>query len=204
SSMVHRPQRIKDGIGTIFDLSRDLGDHWVLLYNGHRCGASNPHHLHFQAVPKGNLPVEQEITNKKYLKRIASKDNTHLYTSKGLGRTILIIKGRDKKPIKDMFERIFIILREKGPDEDEPMMNMLSFSSDDDLCLAIFPRSKHRPSIFYKKDDPILISPGAFEMAGVIIVARERDFYRVDKNLVEKVYNEVSLNDLSLENIALF
>jgi lipoate-protein ligase B len=33
---------------------------YILFYNGPQCGASAPDHIHFQAIEKGQLPLEKE------------------------------------------------------------------------------------------------------------------------------------------------
>src|SRR5208283_2992778 len=57
----HQPQAISGNILALLSLIHDLGEGWTVLYNGPKCGASAPDHLHFQIVPSGRLPVEDEI-----------------------------------------------------------------------------------------------------------------------------------------------
>jgi len=45
----HIPQAIEGSFGALLDLSRELGAEWFTVYNGPKCGASAPDHLHFQA-----------------------------------------------------------------------------------------------------------------------------------------------------------
>ncbi|HAR96325.1 MAG TPA: DUF4922 domain-containing protein, partial [Deltaproteobacteria bacterium] len=52
----HRPQTIIANTQTFLALAADLGKEWIILYNGPRCGASAPDHLHFQAVPRAAVP----------------------------------------------------------------------------------------------------------------------------------------------------
>ena len=48
----HEPQRLTPYIEVLFRLAQWLDD-FVVFYNGPRCGASAPDHLHFQAGNKG-------------------------------------------------------------------------------------------------------------------------------------------------------
>ena len=60
SSVRHTPQLIRDSFGTLLNLTRDLGSRYTVLYNGPRCGASAPDHLHFQAGNRSYLPIDAE------------------------------------------------------------------------------------------------------------------------------------------------
>ena len=74
SHLDHRPQAIAEQIDAFLRLMADFGSGWTVLYNGPRCGASAPDHLHFQAVPSGQMPIEKEILEKKRLALITPVD----------------------------------------------------------------------------------------------------------------------------------
>ena len=57
----HQPQRILDTFSDMLDLSKDLSKHYSVIYNGPRCGASAPDHLHFQAGNKYFMPIDDEF-----------------------------------------------------------------------------------------------------------------------------------------------
>ena len=59
----HLPQLIEKRFGDMLRLAQ-AAEHYVLFYNGPKCGASAPDHAHFQAGNKGFLPLEKEL--KKY------------------------------------------------------------------------------------------------------------------------------------------
>ena len=59
----HLPQLIEKRFGDMLRLAH-AAEHYVLFYNGPKCGASAPDHAHFQAGNKGFLPLEKEL--KKY------------------------------------------------------------------------------------------------------------------------------------------
>jgi hypothetical protein len=52
---------------------------WTVLYNGPKCGASAPDHLHFQVAPSGKMPIEKEIREEKRLTLMRQIDNVLLY-----------------------------------------------------------------------------------------------------------------------------
>jgi hypothetical protein len=68
--------------------------------------------------------------------------------------------------------------------------------------VIIFFRSKHRPDVFFRTgNDRVVISPAAVDMGGLIITPVETDFHRVDNNLVESIFREVSLDGSQLQAI---
>ena len=43
--------------------------------------------------------------------------------------------------------------------------------------------------------DKLLVSPAAVDLGGLLIIPREEDFERLNKELIQNIFNEVSLND---------
>ncbi|MCX7965969.1 MAG: DUF4922 domain-containing protein [Syntrophorhabdaceae bacterium] len=200
SSIDHRPQRIERDIKTIFWLSLEFGPNWLIIYNGHNCGASNPHHMHFQAILRGSLPVEEEIKHKERV-YVIFHNNLSLFKLKDMGREVLCLKGKDLVELERVFINLLFQLKTLTNIDDEPMVNLISFFENDEFFLIIFPRSRHRPNIFYRKEDPVYVSPAVIEMAGTIITANKRDFERLNDIIIEKIYNDVSL-EVPLEGLA--
>jgi len=83
------------------------------------------------------------------------------------------------------------------------MMNLLcSYDKEFGWSLIIFLRSKHRPDCFFNDDpDKVLVSPAAIDMGGLIITPREEDFVRIDKQLLQKIIKEVSLDSNTFESM---
>ncbi|HLF19655.1 MAG TPA: DUF4922 domain-containing protein [Bacteroidota bacterium] len=63
SHIQHIPQAIESSAGDFLDLARDLSPKFSVFYNGPKCGASAPDHLHFQASPRNAIPVEVEAVD---------------------------------------------------------------------------------------------------------------------------------------------
>ncbi|MBQ4298863.1 MAG: DUF4922 domain-containing protein, partial [Bacteroidales bacterium] len=55
---IHAPQTIWHRYPDMLDLARMLGD-YVVFYNSPNSGTSVPEHAHFQACPKGYMPLER-------------------------------------------------------------------------------------------------------------------------------------------------
>jgi hypothetical protein len=200
SHIDHRPQAIVRNIDSYLQLMADLGPGWAALYNGPRCGASAPDHLHFQAVPAGRMPVEQQIKEEKRLILVSELDSIHLYLVKDLGRAAMLLQGDDPSALARALATCVGNLKPLVRGGAEPLLNIAGFYSEGMWRLLIFPRRKHRPDAFFKEGDArIVVSPAVMEMAGILVTPMERDFERLDAATVEGIYDEVSLDAKTLE-----
>jgi hypothetical protein len=200
--VTHQPQAISDNFDAFLALMADLGEGWVTLYNGPRCGASAPDHLHFQALPVGRLPIEQELRQGTKLSLAAQIGSVSIYTANEIGREVIVLKGDDRASMVNVFAEVLACLREVAPTGDEPMMNAAGFYETGSWHVALFPRRKHRPDAFFREgDERIVVSPGAVEMAGILVTPLERDFEGLDATAVEAIYREVSLDGSILAEV---
>ena len=167
----HVPQRIRRKVGDMLTLAELLPDH-VVFYNGPKCGASAPDHFHLQAGLKSPI----------------------LMTGENELRSCLVIESSSKQEVEDRFEDVYQYLHSRQPDEDEPMLNLIAFVENNNYVLHVFPRKAHRPKQFFEEGKrQLLISPGAIDMAGLIITAREEDFNKIKKEDIEDIYSQVSI-----------
>jgi hypothetical protein len=198
----HRRQDMAGNVDAFLRLSDALGDAWIVLYNGPKCGASAPDHLHFQAVPKGSMPIEAEITKENKLMRVRETDGIQLSRAVSLGREILVLDGDDRAPLAAALKDVLLALKATLRAEEEPMMNMIGFMDKGKKRLLVFPRRKHRPDAFFREgDDRIVISPGVVEMGGVFVTPAERDFGRLDAAAVEGILREVCLDERIVDKV---
>ncbi len=167
----HVPQRIRKKIGDMLTLAEKLPD-YVVFYNGPKCGASAPDHFHLQAGLK--IPV--------------------LMAGENELRSCLVIESESKKEVEDRFEDVYKYLQSKQPEEDEPMMNLIAFTENKNYVLHIFPRKAHRSKQYFEEGKrKLLISPGALDMAGLIIAPRPEDFEKIEKEDLEDIFSQVSM-----------
>jgi len=200
SSVKHNPQQVSDSFCDLLELTKLLSPKYSLVYNGPTCGASAPDHLHFQAGIKNYIPIENDIQQMKNdFGRIIQEEEsiTTSLINDGL-RRIIFIESTDKGEIEKTFRVIFKIYEKLSGVKPEPMMNIISsYDAEFGWSVIIFLRSKHRPECFFKEDpEKILISPAAIDLGGVVVTPREEDFSKTDKDILQKIFNEVSL-DLS-------
>jgi ATP adenylyltransferase/5',5'''-P-1,P-4-tetraphosphate phosphorylase II len=198
SSLRHKSQRISDSLGEFLEVTKALSPKYVLVYNGPACGASAPDHLHFQAGKKDFIPIENDIQQlKNDFGSIVNDDENYTlsFIDDGL-RRLVFIESADKQRIEETFKMIFRIYKKQSGTQPEPMMNIIS--SHDAECgwsVIIFLRNKHRPDCYFKEDpEKILISPAAIDLGGVVVTPREEDFVKTDKNFLQQIFNEVSLD----------
>jgi hypothetical protein len=178
----------------------DFGPGWMVLYNGPRCGASAPDHLHFQVAPSGQMPIEREIREEKRLALIKQIESVSLYHARDLGREVIALEGDDPMAVKGAFNDFLNALKKVLLLNEEPMMNIAGYYEKTRWCLVIFPRRKHRPDIFSKDGDArMVVSPGVIDMGGLLITPVEKDFERLNGAVVEDIYGEVSLEGKTVE-----
>lgn len=167
----HVPQLIGKKINDMLLLAEMLPNYMV-LYNGPKCGASAPDHFHFQAGLK----------------------TTTLLSSENSLRSCLRIEEKTIEDAEEQFYYVLDYLKAQQPNEEEPMMNIISFMENGMYIIHVFPRKQHRPWQFLAEAKAqLMVSPGAIDMAGVIITPREEDFDKIDKNDIEDIYAQVSL-----------
>ncbi len=194
SCLDHHPQTVRGKIDTLLQLAADFGSDWTVLYNGPRCGASAPDHLHFQVVPAGHMPVEKDIHGKDRFSLAARLDGVLLHSAKNLGREIVALEADNTIALTRVFDDFLKVLAEALLLDKEPMINVAAFCAGHNLRLLVFPRRKHRPEAFFRKgDDRVTVSPAVIEMGGVLVTPFQRDFERLNEEVVKDIYREVSL-----------
>jgi hypothetical protein len=183
----HVPQLLEGRIGDFFALARALGPEMFVIYNGPRCGASAPDHLHFQAAPCAGVPLFGQLP-------AAASGNRITPLAIG-GRTMLAGSFTDEERAQDGVRSAVAALGRINREPGEPMLNIVSLFRDSRYVTVIFPRTKHRSACYFAEPHKrILISPAAMEMAGIVVVADRGHFDRADEAVVLGMYKEVTLD----------
>lgn len=190
----HRPQSLYESIDHFLLLTQDIAPDFTALYNGPRCGASAPDHLHFQAVPSGSMPVENELLARERFSVVNGADHATVSSGRGMGRGIILIEGRNAGDVSRAFRGLIDTYRSETDREAEPMINVIGHYMNNNFILSVFPRRAHRPAAFFREGDQrITVSPAVMEMGGVIVTPSETDFHRLDAKTIEAIYREVSV-----------
>lgn len=197
--MEHTDQLILDRFGDILDLAQELND-FVVFYNGPKCGASAPDHMHFQAGNKGFLPLEKDVQTVKR-ETIISNNDLLCYVLPDYHRNVIVIESERKEEIRKLFNRIYEMLEIKAG-EKEPMLNIVSWFQENKWITCIFPREVHRPKCYFAEgDDNILLSPASVDLSGVCVLPQEKDFEKITVNDIKIVFSEISISNDKLKNI---
>jgi len=187
-SIIHRehvPQRIEGNLEPLLELARDLGPEYFVLYNGPQCGASAPDHLHFQACSRELLPIEADLAR--------SAPSPQVFRLVGCGRGVIVYRADRREELAGTIYQT--IERLEGLSDPEPMINIIAIYEQREWTVYLFPRAVHRPASFYAEGEQRLtISPGAIDMAGVVVMPDEDQFMRITAEQVGQVFSEVSLS----------
>ena len=189
----HEPQHIDGRLHDLCTLAKALGPDLFILYNGPRCGASAPDHLHFQACSAQGVPLFDQLPVKE------SCDMPRSVTL--CGRNVLTGSFSRIESAARFLATALSVLKGITGSTGEPLVNIVIRFRDGRFSVALFPRAKHRSACFFAEPSQRLsISPAAVEMAGVIVVADRSHFDRVDAPAIQSIYREVTMEDTLFSN----
>lgn len=198
-TLKHQPQDIMSSLSLLLQLATDASPDYTVLYNGPACGASAPDHLHFQMIPSGTLPFLKELNE---LPPVKVGTTVQIYAGKGFDRAIVVLASEDTEALKEQFFHLLKSAQEVFTTNDEPPVNVFCDHDKGCLRLTVFLRRKHRPDAYYaESEDRIFVSPGAIDMAGVIITPLLKDFKNLNCDTIRNIYREVSPDEETLEKI---
>jgi hypothetical protein len=201
----HQPQRIDRSILTLLDLAESMGERYTLFYNGPRCGASAPDHLHFQAGLKGFMPLDSEYPEivRRYGRVVRESAGVRCIAVDGYLRRFVSLESASRDLLAREFGRLMGCLKALSHDDEEPMVNVV-VSFENGWRIVVFPRCKHRPSFYHAEgESQMLLSPAAVDLGGVCITPLERDFQRIQREDIEGMFEEVTLGREAFERLLL-
>ncbi len=172
-------------------------DEFLFFYNGPKCGASAPDHMHFQGGNKGFLPVEYNY-NALEKTLIVDADGAKVYSVENYMRGIMAIEATDKSAAVAQFRKIYNTLEVKEG-EWEPMLNLLAWTVKEEDAVKyialVYLREKHRPSHYFAEGDAnILLSPASVDMGGVFITPLEKDFNKITEKELTEIVDELQIS----------
>lgn len=198
----HQPQLIYKNYGEMhrfISLHSDL----MVFYNGPKCGASAPDHLHFQAGTNGILPLQ---TNWQRLSRnltdiISLNDEEKISVVRDFIVPAFVIISKSAESDEALFRRLYKAMPQRG-DETEPMMNIISWRKGEEFISVVIPREKHRPKAYFAEGDAqFVVSPGALDMSGLIITPREEDFRKLTEEKALSLLQECGVSEEKMNAI---
>ena len=191
----HARQQIDGHYADLLALSQQAPE-FTFFYNGPMCGASAPDHMHFQAIPNGNLPVERLVRRGEGLRLLGKRDGVVVSRLDRFAGSAFVLSSTDLAALEHLFYRLVSLGEVQTEREWEPRMNLLTWYGVGGWTTVVFFRAESRPDCFFDEDPArqILISPGAVEMAGVAIVASRPSFERLDAPRLGEIIREVSFD----------
>lgn len=188
----HTPQRIEGRMPVMLQLAREYAP-YTIFYNGPRCGASAPMHMHFQAAQAGCMPIEEQLHTARRTV-VCLHNSGELSLLNDMLRPIFVISATAQEDAITLFDRLYKALPPIA--DEEPMMNIMVRYENNGWILIIFPRAKHRPDCYYAQDESQrLISPGTVEMGGLFITPRHNDYEQLTTQEIANIYSEVSASE---------
>ena len=208
----HIPQQIRSNFPLMLKLSKDLSKHYVVVYNGPKCGASAPDHFHFQAGTKNFMPIMNDFHQLKneYGELLFESDEITISAIDDGIRRIISLESMNSEKLAEVFDKLYEIYSSVSGNNEEPMMNIISSywesipSEEEEFgwSVIVFLREKHRSSHYFAEgDEKILLSAASIDLGGVCITPLEKDFERMTKEKLTEILSEVCLNKNKFELI---
>ena len=196
----HTDQTIWNRYVDMLDLARKYQG-FTFFYNGPKSGASAPDHHHFQAAPKGLIPLENDVDSLlaiygnegAELNHVTSLQDADLFHYQRFTKGVFVLRAETAKSAAKLFYRL-VDCAEVPEGESEPMFNLFSYYRDGEYRTIVVFRSRHR-SHHYFSDGPdhLTMSPGCADMGGMFIVPVEAEFEKLTPELLMEMISEVSI-----------
>ena len=190
SSSVHERQELLPHLEAMLHLAKELPE-MTIFYNGPMCGASAPDHMHFQAVPRHSLPIEDHFSTN-YANAILVQE-TDLQSHLAAVKRVLAMGTIPE----EASQTGSLTIGASHAEEYEPRWNIVTWY-EDMWHTVIFFRRESRPMCFFApEEERILFSPATVEMAGIGIVANRESFDRLTPARLRDIIREVADNPLA-------
>ena len=198
----HTDQTIWRRYVDMLDLARKYTD-FTFFYNGPKSGASAPDHHHFQAAPKGLMPLERDAwgaldsdrnDKSQVLKHVVSLQDADLYHYQKFTTGVFVLEAETAKSAAKLFYRL-LDCAEIPEGENEPMFNLFTSYQGGRFRSIIVFRSCHRSHHYFSEGpDHLTMSPGCADMGGMLIVPVPEEYESLTPELLSEVIAEVSVS----------
>ncbi|MDR3653894.1 MAG: DUF4922 domain-containing protein [Paludibacter sp.] len=188
----HVDQQILPYFTDMLMLAKTLDD-YLIFYNGPKCGASAPDHMHFQAGTKDFLPLVNDYKRLKATQAEVLVESATFQLSKlnNYLRTVYCIESINIEAAVDAFEKLYSFFQ--TDDGVEPMMNIVCTFENDKWFTYVIPRKVFRPWQYTAEGNlQLLVSPATVEMGGILITPIQSHFDRITKDDVVSIFEQVS------------
>jgi ATP adenylyltransferase/5',5'''-P-1,P-4-tetraphosphate phosphorylase II len=198
----HVDQQILPYFTDMLELAKAMDD-YLVFYNGPRCGASAPDHMHFQAGTKDFLPLVNDYKRLKetHAELLVESSTFQLNKFNNYLRTVYCIESINIESAKDSFEKLYSYFLMTSPSTlsqregiEEPMLNIVCTFENDKWFTFVLPRKTFRPWQYTADgEQQLMISPATVEMCGIFITPIQSHFERITAKDIESILEQVSL-----------
>ena len=207
SSSVHERQELLPHLESMLHLAKELPE-MTIFYNGPMCGASAPDHMHFQAVPRHSLPIEDHFSTNYANAVLVQESDLHSHLAalekvlsmasipENASQTGSLTAGASRT---EEWEPRWNIISWYEPESNSPQdgltatSGLTSNSRRRSFNTIVFFRRESRPMCFFApEEERILFSPATVEMAGIGIVANRESFDRLTPSKLRDIIREVA------------
>lgn len=163
------------------------------FFNGANAGASAPDHLHFQGVRCDEIPLLDKVSS------LHTPDRGAILPSGSLGDFPMSFISVIIPPDFTGMQLLSVLPTFSGVSDDAAMrrglVNTFLWKDASGLLRAIvIPRKAHRPACYFAEgEERMMVSPGALDMAGIIVTPRREDFERISAEDIRRIYAETGL-----------
>lgn len=209
SSLKHQDQILADKTerqlpGRLVNwLEKHFASGYALFYNGAKCGASAPDHFHFQAARQNDIPLIRQW-NRLLSTAVCTKElkmgNGSTCRSYQMTNYICPLQAfvteHSMTTSPELIEEYLQTLPVHDG-ESEPRYNLFAWNDPvRGFTVVYLPREKHRPACYTATGkDQLLVSPGALDMAGLLVTPRKEDFDKITEQDILQIYNEVAYHN---------
>ena len=212
SSAIHERQTFAPHMESMLHLAQAMPE-MSIFYNGPMCGASAPDHMHFQAVPRHSMPIEDHFdTNYANAVLVQESDlQSHLAALEKVLSMASIPENASQTGS--------LTAGASHTEEWEPRWNIISWYEPESSASVVsdlqgkarstdaadlqptgrsyntivFFRRESRPQCFFApENERILFSPGTVEMGGIGVVANQESFDRITPEVLRSMIQEVA------------
>ncbi len=193
----HQTQMLMPNLSDMLGMAK-LMQGYTLFYNGAKCGASAPDHMHFQAGSRGFMPIdtEYEQLKKTHATIIATVNDAAIRSFQNYLRKQISIESNNENDTIAAVNLVYRNFAKMQPNEAEPMLNVIANFWKGKYTVHLFPRRLHRPKQYFEQGDKqLLISPGAVDFGGVFSTPRQADFEKVTADDLIDIFQQICVED---------
>jgi len=193
----HEDQSFMVNVESMLALAKSMQGYTV-FYNGPKCGASAPDHMHFQAGKSGFMPLEAEYFELKDRRSELLLKNEELEVRAFYHylRKMISIESVDVDSMLKAVAILYSRFSSMQEEEKEPMLNAICAFVHGKYVMHLFPRKLHRPSQYFAEgEEQLLISPASVDFGGVFITPRRKDFDKITAADITDIFSQVSVDE---------